>query len=92
MKLYCVKILNNDEIVDVLHMIGNNHKGIQKRIDNFLEDCKKFNLQDEYNGYRFQEVNLVDGIRIDEIFSNYEVVDNKTIKRKEDLINEFYKE
>ncbi|MBD5589356.1 hypothetical protein [Clostridium botulinum] len=83
MKLYCVEILNNNQIVDVQHMFSNNSKGIHKRMDSFLEECKKYNLQDEYNGYKFHEVNLVDGVNINEIFKKYEVVSNKIIKRKE---------
>ncbi|HDK7194941.1 TPA: hypothetical protein PTV74_003249 [Clostridium botulinum] len=84
MKLYFVEILNNNEVVNVQHMFANEGKEIHKRMDNFLEECKKYNLLDEYNGYKFHEVNLIDGVNINEIFKNYEVVNNnKIIKRRE---------
>ena len=73
MKLYCVKILNNNKIVDIQHMLGNNDKDIHKRMDNFLKECKIFKLQDEYNGYNFYEVSKVDEINIGQIFSHYEI-------------------
>jgi hypothetical protein len=64
MKLYCVEFTNNnDTIIDVQHILANNNKEVHKRLDDFIEECKKYKLED-YHSYRFFEVNMVDGFRV----------------------------
>lgn len=83
MKLYCVEILNNNKTVDVQHMFANESKEIHQRMNSFLEECKNYGIQDEYNGCKFHEVNLVDGVNIGKMFNNYKITDdNKLIKEE----------
>lgn len=65
MKLYCVKILTNNIVVDVLHLVSKDNKEVHKRMDKFLEGCKEYDI--EYNGYSFSEIKTVDDFTIEVI-------------------------
>lgn len=71
MKLYCVKLQRDDEILDVNHMVASSNKEVHDRLDKTIEQCVKFGL--EYNAYSFFEVNMVDNVNLSEIMNKIEI-------------------
>lgn len=66
----------NENIIDVIHMFANDNKQIHERLDNFLDRCKEYKLE-EYCSYNFFEVNFVDGLHLDLLFNKYHIEGNK---------------
>lgn len=63
-KLYCVNYTNeNNEIIDVDHILADDDRGVHKRLDYFLDQCKQYGVED-YKGYSFSEINTVDNKKI----------------------------
>lgn len=79
MKLYCVKFKNVDfDIIDVMHIFANNNTEVHKRLDEFLEQCKKHGL-DSYYCYAFYEVQVVDGIDVSRGFERFKIDGNRIV-------------
>lgn len=69
-KLYCAKFRNkSDEVIDIVHMLGNNNKEIRYRLDKTLEKCSFYGVE-EYNSYSFFEVSEVDDINLSEVINS----------------------